>query len=58
MAQKKRLTIQEIDWNNHIQRLNRGFINRQAERQSEHPRRKHNCRKMTRGRLRAADVIQ
>lgn len=58
MAQKKKLTIQEIDWNNHIERLKRGFENRQAERRSEHPHRKRNCRKMTRGRLRAADIIQ
>ena len=48
---KKKLSIQEIDWTNHIARLNRGFINRAHERRAEHPHRKHNCRKLTLGRI-------
>lgn len=48
---KKKLTIREIDENNHRERLRRGFVNRQHERQSLHPRRKFNCRKLTLGRL-------
>lgn len=48
---KKKMTIQEIDWENHLRRLGAGFINRWQERRSKHPRRKYNCRKFTLGRL-------
>lgn len=48
---KKKLTIQEIDWENHLRRLEAGFINRWEERRHNHPRRKRNCRKWTIGRM-------
>lgn len=48
---KKRMTIQEIDWENHLRRLRKGFINRWQERRSLHPKRKRNCRKHTLGRI-------
>ena len=48
---KRKLTIQERDWGLHMERLNRGYINRQDERRSEHPHRKNNCRKLTLGRI-------
>ena len=48
---EKKLTIQEVDYNNRLERAKRGFVNRQHERQSLHPRRKFNCRKLTLGRL-------
>ena len=48
---KKKLTIQEIDWINHLKRIVRGFINRFEERRALHPRRKYNCRKLTKGRI-------
>lgn len=57
--EKKKLTIQQmidwqkqIDWQNYIERIKRGFINRFEERRALHPRRKHNCRKRTLGRIR------
>lgn len=53
---KKKLTIQEIDWGNHLERLGRGFINRQHERQALHPKRKYNNRKLTLGRVRERDL--
>ena len=49
---KKKLTIQEIDWANHLKRLTKGFRNRAEQRRAEHPRRKYNCRKLTLGRIR------
>lgn len=51
MATKKRMTIQEIDWENHLRRLKAGFMNRWRERRSLHPKRKRNCRKYTLGRI-------
>lgn len=48
---KKRMTIQEVDWENHLRRLKEGFINRWHERRSLHPKRRWNCRKLTRGRV-------
>lgn len=51
MATKKQMTIQEIDWVNHLKRLKKGFINRWHERRSLHPKRKRNCRKETLGRI-------
>ena len=49
---KKKMSIQERDWSNHIKRLQKGFINRADERSAEHPRRKYNCRTLTSGRIR------
>ena len=57
MKEKKEKTIQERDWANHVKRLEKGFINREMERRSEHPKRKFNCRKLTLGRLRQRDII-
>lgn len=54
---KKRLTIQEIDWANHLERIKRGFINRWQERRALRPKRKFNNRKLTCGRLRQRDFI-
>lgn len=51
MATKKKLTIQEIDWENHLKRLRNGFRNRFEERRADHPKRKWNCRKPTIGRM-------
>ena len=48
---KKKLTIQERDWMNHLKRLGNGFRNRWEERRRDHPRRKFNCRKLTLGRM-------
>ena len=48
---KQQLLIQERDWSNHIERRKRGFLNRAKEREFEHPRRKFNCRKLTKGRI-------
>lgn len=48
---KEKLSIQEIDWWNHLERRNRGFLNRRHERHFLHPRRKHNCRKLTLARI-------
>ena len=54
---KKKLTIQEIDWANHLKRLEKGFLNRAMERMALHPKRKYNCRKLTLGRLRWRDAV-
>lgn len=58
MAEKKQLTIQERDWLQHLKRVAKGFINRSHERRVMFPRRKHNCRKLTLGRLKWRDVCE
>lgn len=39
------------DYQNGVKRLNKGFINRWQERRALFPKRKWNCRKLTRGRI-------
>lgn len=45
----KRIIAQ--DYENGLARLNRGFVNRWQERRTMFPKRKWNCRKLTRGRI-------
>jgi hypothetical protein len=39
------------DYQNGVERLKRGFINRWQERRARFPKRKWNCRKQTEGRI-------
>lgn len=39
------------DYQNGVERLQRGFVNRWQERRALFPKRKWNCRKLTRGRV-------
>lgn len=36
MAEKKKKAIQELDWENYLMRMKRGFINRESERRCNH----------------------
>lgn len=49
--EKKKESLQEIDWRLHTERMMRGFVNRWHERRSLHPKHKRNCRKHTLGRI-------